>query len=46
MLVDPAVTLCVQRPGFGLYGLEVADPCEEDGFRIDGFKMTDFVYPA
>ena len=20
MLVDPAVTLCVQRPGFGLYG--------------------------
>ena len=46
MLVDPAVTLCVQRPGFGLYGLEVADPCEEDGFRIDGFQMTDFVYPA
>jgi len=46
MLVDPAVTLCVQRPGFGLYGLEVADPCEEDGFRIDGLKMTDFVYPA
>jgi hypothetical protein len=46
MLVDPAVTLCVQRPGFGLYGLEVADPCEEDGFRVDGFHMTDFVYPA
>jgi hypothetical protein len=46
MLVDPAVTLCVQRAGFGLYALEVADPCEEDGFRIDGFQMTDFVYPA
>jgi hypothetical protein len=46
MLVDPALTLCVQRQGFGLYGLEVADPCEEDGFRIDGLQMTDFVYPA
>jgi hypothetical protein len=46
MLVDPAVTLCVQRVGYGVYSLEVADPVEEDGFRIDGFKMTDFVYPA
>jgi hypothetical protein len=46
MLVDPAVTLCVQRVGFGVYSLEVADPVEEDGFDVDGFKMTDFVYPA
>jgi hypothetical protein len=46
MLVDPAVTLCVQRVGYGLYSLEVADPVEEDGFNIDGFKITDFVYPS
>ena len=46
MLVDPAITLCVQRIGFGVYSLEVADPVEEDGFTIDGFKMTDFVYPS
>jgi hypothetical protein len=46
MLVDPAVTLCVQRVGFGVYSLEVADPVEEDGFDIEGFKITDFVYPA
>lgn len=46
MLVDPAVTLCVQRVGYGLYSLEVADAVEEDGFRIAGFKMTDFVYPS
>src|SRR5262245_14299217 len=46
MLVDPAVTLCVQRVGYGLYSLEVADPVEEDGFRIGGFKMTNFVYPS
>jgi hypothetical protein len=46
MLVDPAVTLCVQRVGYGVYSLEVADPVEEDGFQIGGFKMTDFVYPA
>ncbi len=46
MLVDPAATLCVQRAGYGVYSLEVADPVEEDGFEIDGFKMTDFVYPA
>jgi hypothetical protein len=46
MLVDPAVTLCVQRVGYGVYSLEVADAVEEDGFRIDGFKITDFVYPA
>jgi hypothetical protein len=46
MLVDPAITLCVQRIRFGIYSLEVADPVEEDGFRIDGFLMTDFVYPA
>jgi hypothetical protein len=45
MLVDPAVTLCVQRPGFGFYSL-VADPVEEKSFDIDGFAMTDFVYPA
>lgn len=46
MLVDPATTLCVQRPGYGLYALEVADPVEEDGFAIAGFAMTDFVYPS
>ncbi len=46
MLVDPAATLCVQRVGYGLYALEVADPVEEDGFRLGGFLMTDFVYPS
>jgi hypothetical protein len=46
MLVDPAVTLCVQRVGFGIYSLEVADPVEEDGFDVGGFRMTDFVYPS
>lgn len=46
MLVDPALTLCVQRYRFGVYSLEVADPVEEDGFDIDGFRMTDFVYPG
>lgn len=46
MLVDPGVTMCVQRIGYGMYSLEVADPVEEDGFYIDGFLMTDFVYPS
>lgn len=46
MLVDPALSMCVQRFGYGLYSLEVSDPVEEDGFYIDRFLMTDFVYPS
>ena len=49
MLVDP---LCVcyattDTPGT-LYALEPADPVEDDalGFQVDGFLMSDFVYPA
>jgi hypothetical protein len=46
MLVDPGLTLCAQRPSFGVYSLEVADPVEEEFRRMDGFEMSDFVYPA
>jgi hypothetical protein len=46
MLVDPGLTLCTQRPSYGVYSLEVADPVEEEFRTIDGFDMTNFVYPA
>ena len=46
MLVDPGLTLCTQRPVYGVYSLEVADPVEEEFSTLDGFQMTNFVYPA
>jgi hypothetical protein len=46
MLVDPAVNLWCRGPGDELFAYEVCDVVEEETFEIDGFKMSDFVYPA
>ncbi len=47
MLVDPAINLYTTGPDSKLvYAYEAADPVEEESFKIDGFEMTDFVYPS
>jgi hypothetical protein len=47
MLVDPAINLYATGPDPRLvYAYESADPVEEESFKIDGFDMTDFVYPS
>lgn len=57
MLGDPAINLTalsmtefeVTQPVVGrLWAYEVCDPCEadEDGYKIDGVLVSDFVYPS
>jgi hypothetical protein len=47
MLVDPAINLWTVGPQAGtFYAYESADPVEEESFSLDGFDMTDFVYPS
>jgi hypothetical protein len=47
MLVDPSTNLMARRPGTRvMYSYEVADPVEDYHFDVDGFEMSDFVYPA
>jgi hypothetical protein len=47
MLVDPAINMWTVGPTAGtFYAYESADPVEEETFTLDGFEMTDFVYPA
>ena len=47
MLVDPAINLWSNGPEQGVfYAYEAADPVEEKSFKLDGFEMTDFVYPS
>ena len=49
MLVDPAINLLSLGPDpKAAYAYESADPVEADSlaFSVNGFKMTDFVYPS
>ncbi len=47
MLVDPAINMWTVGPEAGtFYAYESADPVEEESFPLDGFDMTDFVYPS
>jgi hypothetical protein len=49
MLVDPAINLLSLGPDpKAAYAYESADPVEADalGFEVDGFLMSDFVYPS
>jgi hypothetical protein len=49
MLVDPAINLLSLGPDpKAAYAYESADPVEADtlGFKVNGFLMTDFVYPS
>lgn len=47
MLVDPAINLCAIKNSTGvIYALEVGDPVEETDFKVNGYNMTNFVYPA
>ncbi|HET7365870.1 MAG TPA: hypothetical protein VFJ70_20035 [Burkholderiales bacterium] len=49
MLVDPAINLLSLGPDpKAAYAYESADPVEADslGFSVNGFKMSDFVYPS
>lgn len=47
MLVDPAINLCAMKCSNGIaYALEVSDPVEETEFKVNGYNMTNFVYPA
>jgi hypothetical protein len=49
MLVDPAINLLSLGPDpKAAYAYESADPVEDDalGFKVNGFLVTDFVYPS
>jgi hypothetical protein len=49
MLVDPGINLLSTGPDpKAAYAYEAADPVEADslGFKVNGFSMTDFVYPS
>src|SRR5207237_9853832 len=49
MLVDPAINLLSLGPDpKAAYAYESADPVEADslGFKVNGFLMTNFVYPS
>jgi len=49
MLVDPAINLLSLGPDAkAAYAYEAADPVEADAlaFKVNGLKMTDFVYPS
>jgi hypothetical protein len=49
MLVDPAINLLTTGPDLkAAYAYESADPVEDDSlaFKVNGFKMTDFIYPS
>jgi hypothetical protein len=49
MLVDPAINLLSTGPDpKATYAYEAADPVEDDAlaFKVDGFAMTDFVFPS
>jgi len=49
MLVDPAINMLTTGPDLkSAYAYEAADPVEDDSlaFKVNGFKMTDFIYPS
>ena len=49
MLVDPAINMLTTGPDLkSAYAYEAADPVEDDslGFKVNGFNMTDFIYPS
>ena len=49
MLVDPAINMLTTGPDpKAAYAYEAADPVEADSlaFSVNGFKMTDFIYPS
>ncbi len=47
MLVDPAINLYSAGPDpKSMYAYESADPVEEEVFDVNGFPMSDFVYPS
>lgn len=46
MLVDPGCNGWVMDPHGILFTLECADAVEESIFEVDGFQVSDFVYPA
>ena len=47
MLVDPAINLWTNGPAKSVfYAYEAADPVEETSFKLDGFDMTNFIYPS
>jgi hypothetical protein len=47
MLVDPGVNLMTTGPDAdAVYAYESADPVEDLSFKVRGFEMSNFVYPA
>jgi hypothetical protein len=47
MLVDPAINMYTTGPNRNwMYAYESADPVEALGFDVQGFFMSDFVYPS
>ena len=49
MLVDPAINMLTTGPDpKAAYAYEAADPVEADSlaFNVNGFKMSDFIYPS
>lgn len=47
MLLDPALNLTVTRYGTStIYAYEISDAVEETTYRINGIRVSNFVYPA
>lgn len=47
MLVDPAINLmCLGPNPRSVYAYENVDPVEDTFFKVDGFPMSNFVYPS
>lgn len=46
MLVDPAINLWANNPDGTLWAYETADAVEATSFKVNGFPMSNFVYPS
>lgn len=46
MAIDPLANLWAQATQRTLYAYEMCDPVEEDFFPVDGFQISNFVYPT
>lgn len=46
MLVDPYANDWSEAPNGWMHAKEASDACEDGSFKVDGFNISDFVFPA